>query len=1470
MIRSARDVQPSVLDGPASVGGWGYCGRVLESFHPAVRCWFGRRFPAGPTAPQDAGWEKIAAGEHTLIAAPTGSGKTLAAFLVCIDRIYRAHEMVGTGTDGPPAGPCVVYVSPLKALADDIRQNLERPLAEIAEVAAELGLTAPDIKVAVRTGDTAAAARAAMLKHPPDFLITTPESLYLLVTAERSRRMLASARTVIVDEIHAVAGNKRGSHLVLTLERLEHVAGHPLQRIGLSATQRPIETVATLLVGAGPGRCHADGSARCAIVDAGHRRALDLGLDLPDDELGAVPTTEQMSQILDMIAGYVARHRTTLVFVNARWMAERVAHQLGERLGEDQVVAHHGSLSAGRRQRVEARLRDGDLKALVATASLELGIDIGPVELVCQIGSPRSFTAFMQRVGRSNHTNGGTPAGRLYPTTRDELVECAALLRGVRSGRLDALIVPECPLDILAQQIVAECAAAEWEEDNLLALMRRAAPFASLAEEDFDQVAEMVSEGIRTGRGRRAAWLHRDQVAGRLRGRRGARLAALTSGGAIPELGDYRVLLEPDQALVGMVNEEWAIESRPGDVFLLGTTSWRIRRIEPGVVRVEDAHGAPPSVPVWHGEGPGRTHELSEEVSEIRAKVAGLLTAGGPAATDGGTPLAGSTAAAEWLKAECGICDAAAATIAAYLGTGLAQLGVLPTMDTIVLERFFDEAGGMQLVGHTPFGARLNRALGLGLRKRFCVTFDFELQAAASDDAILLSLGPQHSFPLEQVPKFLASKTVEDVVRQAVLTSPLFAARWRWNLNRALTVLRMRGGKKNPPAIQRMESDDMMAAVFPVLAACQENVAPGPMEIPDHPLVRQTLEDCLREAMDIDGLRQLIAGIETGQVLVVVRDTTEPSVLAHEILNGRPFTFLDDAPLEERRSRAIPLPRGLPVEAHELARLDRAAIDRVAEQVRPDSHSSDELHDLLMTVTALRPDGGWLPWFTVLVSDRRATTVHTRSGELWCAVERRPAVETLFPGAPLVPDHPCPVARRGGGTDEPDEDVAAADMLRGHLEYRGPSTVTSLTSDTALPEDLVVRALARLEAEGFALRGHFTPEEPDEEFCARRLLARIHAYTRQRRHREIEPVTARHFMRFLLRWQHVAPGTRREGRFGVLAVIEQLQGFELAVGAWESHVIASRVTGYRKEWLDEACLSGRAVWGRLSVRDNGARDAGPEPEPRRSGLTPTRATPISLMLRDDLPWLLRAARGSLTPAEPGPGRTRDVLDALRQHGALFRTDLVTRTGRLPTEVDEALWDGVARGLITADGFRAVRSLLRRPARTPLTHRRGLRHGLSGGTRSAASRAAAGPSGRWTLLPDPVPAADPDDLAEAVAEQLLARWGVVFRDLVRRESLAVPWREVLWAMRRLEARGTIRGGRFVAGLSGEQFAHPDAVDLLRTVRKQPLAGETVRICAADPLNLTGVVLPGPRIPATHTKSVTYLDGAISPAGLAGTG
>ena len=1377
------------------------------TLHPAVRTWFERRFPDGPTEPQAAGWREIAAGRSTLIAAPTGSGKTLAAFLVCIDRLYRAYEVPSEQDAEPPPGPSVVYVSPLKALAVDIQQNLEAPLREIAAVAAELGFPAPDIRVAVRTGDTAAGERIAMLKRPPDFLITTPESLFLMVTAERSRAMLRTVRTLIVDEIHAVAGNKRGSHLALTLERLAHVAEHEVQRVGLSATQRPIHAIAHLLVGASPD---------CAIVDTGHRRALDLALELPDDELGAVATAEQMAQILDLITEHVRTHRTTLVFVNTRRMAERVAHELGELLGEEmgaQVAAHHGSLSRDRRQRVEKRLREGDLRALVATASLELGIDIGPVELVCQIGSPRSFATLLQRVGRSNHTRTGTPAGRLYPTTRDELVECAAMLRGVRQGRLDAIVIPEAPLDILAQQLVAECAAEQWHQDELFGLVRRAAPYCELSRAAFDDVTEMLAEGISTGRGRRAYYLHRDQVNGLLKGRRAARLAALTSGGAIPELGDFKVIADPDEIVLGTVSEDWAVESSVGDIFLLGTHSWRIRRVEPGAVRVIDAEGAPPSVPFWRGEAPGRTRELSLEVSALRRAVG---ERDGPSAK-------------RWLQAECGVGDAAAETIVSYLHTALAALGALPTMDTIILERFFDEAGGMQLVGHAPFGARLNRAFGLALRKRFCVTFDFELEASASDNAILLSLGPQHSFPLDRVPKFLASKTVEQVVRQAVLTAPLFQSRWRWNLNTSLTVLRMRAGRKNPPAIQRMESDDLMAAVFPVLAACQENVAPGPMEIPDHVLVRQTLTDCLREAMDIDGLGELVAGIEQGRIAVLTKDTVEPSVLAHEILNGAPFTYLDDGEFENRRSRNVVVRRGLPVDAKDLTHLDSSAIQRVKDEIRPQPRDADELHDLLLTLYLMHPEPEWTQLYEELAAAGRAGV--TAAG-MWCATERRLAVESL----------------------SADGEATVVMMLRGYLDVLGPATAGELARITGVRPQSIELGLIALENEGFALRGRFSGPDA-EEFCARRLLQRIHAYTRQRLRSEIEPVTPRDFMRFLLRWQHVTPDTRREGSRGVLSVIEQLQGFELAAGAWERSVLSARVTGYQRDWLDGLCLSGEVAWGRLSLRADAA-DGDEAPRSGR-GVSPSRATPITLTIREDLPWLLRAVRGDRAPTPPGPGRTADVLDVLAERGALFPPDLAVHAGRLPSEIEEALWEAVARGFVTADGFRAVRSLLARRLLTSANvaqSRRGLRRAGQHTTRTG---------GRWSLLPA-AGTVEPDELAEAIAEQLLARWGVVFRDLLVRENMAVPWREVLWAFRRLEARGVIRGGRFVSGFSGEQFAHPDAVDVLRAARKAPLTGETVRVSAVDPLNLAGVVLPGARIPAVATNTVTYVDGALAPA------
>jgi ATP-dependent Lhr-like helicase len=1316
---------------------------VLALFHPVVRTWFERRFPDGPTEAQAGGWPAIVAGRHTLVCAPTGSGKTLAGFLAAIDGLYRAHEQ-GEAIEGRTK---VVYLSPLKALAVDVHTNLEQPLHEIAGVARELGYSPAPVTVAVRTGDSTSSQRQTMLRRPPNLLVTTPESLYLYLTAARSRATLTPVETVIVDEIHALARDKRGSHLAVSLERLAAVADRAPVRIGLSATVRPVETAARLLVGAA--------EPPPVIVDSGHRRALELSLELPDGELEAAISADQLDEVLDRIAGHVAQHRTTLVFVNTRMMSERVAHELGERLGEGAVAAHHGSLSRERRHRVERRLRAGELRALVATASLELGIDVGPVELVCQLGSPHSIATFLQRVGRANHQRDGVPRGIIYPTTRDELVECAALLAAVKRGRLDSLHPPELALDILAQQIVAEVAARGEDgvaEAELSALLTRAWPYRSLTHELFEEIVELVSAGIETGRGRRLAYVHRDRVNGRLRARRGARLASLTSGGAIPETGDYRVLMEPGDVFIGTVNEDFAIESMQGDVFLLGTHPWQISGVTNGVMRVRDATGKHPTIPFWLGEAPGRTDELSDEVSSLRRAVAERLEHDG------------RDAAIAFLEQVSGIDLAAAALIADYLAAGLAQLGgVLPSNEDIVFERFFDESGGMQLIVHAPLGSRINRALGLGLRKKFCLNFDFELQAAASNDAVLLSLGPQHSFPLEDVPAFLRSHNVQDAVSQAVLRSPMFTARWRWNLNRSLAVLRRKGGRVNPFNIQRMEAADLMAAVFPTLAACQDNQPAGGIEIPDHALVRETMSDCLTEAMDIDGLKALVARFERGTVRLHFIDTVEPSVLSHEILNGRPFTFLDeDAEIGERRSRAVPLRRGLPVDPRELGRLDPRAIERVRREALPDVRDPDELHDVLLSLVVTRPRPEWTAHFETLVGDRRAFALRIPDA-LWAATERRGEIEALFPGAAFVPDHRLPP----GLMRAADPDDAVLRLIQGHLEIAGPITAAELATATGLPESSVTIALEALRGRGFAVAGRFEAGR-GEQWCARRLLARIHGYTRERRRAQIRPVSKERWAAFLECWRHVAPGAQLHGRAGVAEVIEQLQGSEWPAGEWE-RILAARVESYRPEWLDDLCLSG-----------------------------------------EDLPWLLQAHRGDAQPAEPTTGPSREVLDALRARGALFHPELQSATGRLPAEIEQALWDGVARGLITADSFNAIRSLLH--ARTHFARRQ--RTYPRAGSRGRRGSWRHGVEGRWTLLPAAEPAEDAEELAENVAWQLLQRWGVVFRDVYLKERLALPWREVLWALRRLEARGLTRGGHFVSGVTGEQFAGEETIALLR--------------------------------------------------------
>ncbi len=1365
-------------------------------FHPLVQGWF-RTTLGEPTPAQTSGWEAIVARQHTLIAAPTGSGKTLAAFLAAIDNLTRE------GIAGAlPDEVRVVYISPLKALSTDIHKNLAEPCAGVQRLAAAAGLTVPTIRSAVRTGDTSASERAAMLRTAPHILVTTPESLYLLLTSERSRLMLRTVRTVIVDEIHAVIGTRRGAHLALSLERLQQVAEQPLQRIGLSATQKPIEEVGRFLTGGAP----------CAIVDAGHRRAMDLSIELPRSPLEAVMAHEVWEEYYDRLAALIKAHRTTLVFVNTRRMAERLARHLTDRLGDDAVTAHHGSLAKETRLDAERRLKTGGLSAIVATASLELGIDIGHVDLVCQIGSPQRIATLLQRVGRSGHSIGGTPKGRLFPTTRDDLVECAALLRAVRRGELDAIVPQERALDVLAQQIVAECACQDYGEDALFALARRAWPYRDLTRADFDAVLHMTADGFSTRRGRRAALVHRDEVNATVRGRRGARLLALTSGGAIPEVADYRVVLDPGDTFVGTLNEDFAIESHAGDIFQLGNTSWRILQVAGGTVRVADAHGVPPTIPFWLGEAPARSRELSRAVSDLRADADRCLASGGK------DPL-------------CGLDDLrdhplAVSQVAAYLAEGRRVLGVIPTQDTLVLERFFDESGGMQLVLHAPFGSRINKAWALALRKRFCRQFNFELQAAANEDALMLSLGPLHSFPLSDVFRYLHPETTRDVLVQAFLDAPVFETRWRWNATVSLAVPRRRGARKLAPQIQRMLADDLLASVFPDAAACLENI-PGDREIPDHPLVKQTVRDCLEEAMDFEGLRDVLARIHAGELRLIARDTPEPSVFASEILDARPYAFLDDAPLEERRSHAVQTRRGGQA-ADELGTLDLAAIERVRDEERPDPRDADELHDALMTAGYLTNDeiGGHTDLLALLLAARRAAV----TGIGVVAAERSAEVRAVHPAAGFEPAVSPPPSRDRAWT----RTAAIVELLRGRLTLGGPVTAESLARSLAVQTSEADAALLALEGEGVVLRGRFSPDlHGPVEWCDRALLARIHRYTVTRLRAEIEPVSPADFMRFLFKWQHVDPTDRLAGPDGLREALGMLDGFELGAAAWERSVLPARVDGFDGSMLDMLCLAGEVAWARLSA------PAAELPEPPR--LAP--ATPIALFLREHADAWLSLRNVDAEREGRLDDNARQLLARLRDRGASFFSDLRHASALDDDAARSAIGSLVAAGLAASDGFSGLRARI-----------------WSAQGRPATLDRRANFAGRWSAIPVDTAAVDRDAAVEAQAWALLRRYGVVFRRMLVREALAAPWRDIARVCRRLEARGEIRGGRFVSGMSGEQFALPRAIERLREVRRLPASGRPIAISAADPLNLAGIVTAGERIRAAVRTHVVYQDGA----------
>lgn len=1397
---------------------------ALEGFHPLTAGWFQSRFP-GPTEPQAQGWPRIASGHDVLIAAPTGSGKTLAAFLAGIDVLVRQ------AADGRLADePQILYVSPLKALSNDIHKNLSAPLAEIQEFALQRGQSLPELRVAVRTGDTPPRDRQAMLRRRPHIVVTTPESCYLLLTSRRGRELLRSVRTVIVDEIHALARDKRGSHLSLSLARLDQLCGARPQRVGLSATQRPLDRMAHFLVGA-----QADGQPYpCEILDEGHIRQLDLGIETPPTPLSAVCSNDHWAEIDERICQLIIEHRSTLIFVNTRRLAERVCGQLAERLGEEAVASHHGSLSRELRLSAEQRLKEGRLKAIVATASLELGIDVGYIDLVCQIGSPRSIATFLQRVGRAGHSLGKTPKGRLFPLTRDSLIECLALTRSVRAGRLDRVLMPEAPLDILAQQIVAMVTVEEQDEDELYELVRRAWPYRQLRREDYEEVVRMLSEGF-SPRSRRDAYLHRDVLHRRLRYRRRAKLAALTSSGAIPEQALFRVVAQPEGTQVGTLDEDFAIESMVGDIFVLGSTSWRILAIRGGEVAVEDAHGAPATVPFWLGEAPARTAELSAEVAQLREEIAERLAAEGPGA------------ASRWLQASSGAAAGSADQAVEYVAAQRAALGLVPTQRRIVFERFFDDTGGMQMVIHSPLGARINKAWGLALRKRFCRSFNFELQAAADDNGIVLSLGPQHSFPLEQMFTLVNPGNARLMLEQAMLDAPMFKVRWRWNATRALAVLRQNGGRKVPPPLQRFRSDDLLSEIFPMSTACLENVV-GDIEIPDHPLVRQTVHDCLTEAMDFDGWLGLLQDIKDQRIEMAARDTREPSPFCYELLNANPYAFLDDAPLEERRTRALATRRTLdPADMQNLCALDAEAIALVREGAWPLVRDADELHELLLSVGAwsalLEP--AWRTWFDELAASGRALEIALPAGpRLWIATERWSLLRLVYAGAEMRAGTPREMPLPQGVS----EVTATIDLVRGQADCRGPITAESLAAELGLRPSAVAAALEALEGEGAVLRGRFTPGRPDDaplEWCERRLLARIHRHTLAGLREKVRPVEPAVFMQFLLEHQHALPGRQLERAAGVAAVIEQLQGCELPAGAWLHDVLPARVADFDPAWLDELAMSGELAWGRLQPPQRA-----PDGRPRQSGLH--RAVPLGIFLRDDVDWLLPPERS--IDASAARGDARQVHALLEQRGAAFFDELMRQAGMLPGQLEMALAELAALGLASADTFAPLRALA--------GVKRQAGHRLRVGAREGAVRRGFSRGGRWARFPGPTAPLQSSQRAARWARQLLLRYGVVFSDLLRFEPLAPRWRELAAVWRREEARGEIRGGRFVAGVGGEQYALPEVVERLRRLRDEPKQRQTVVLSAADPLNLSGSVLPGPRVPAQRTGALALIDGCLA--------
>jgi ATP-dependent helicase Lhr and Lhr-like helicase len=1483
---------------------------VLDGFHPAVRAWFVERF-GKPSPAQALGWPAIAGcdktpGHDVLLCAPTGSGKTLAAFMWAIDRLFREAERGQLGDR-----ISVLYVSPLKALANDIRVNLEEPLTGIRAAAQRLaaggngrGKPAQDktkrlleVRAGLRTGDTTAGERSAMLRRPPHILVTTPESLFILLTSPRFRQSLGAVRHIIVDELHALAPNKRGAHLMVTLERLERMvraSGAPRPaRIGLSATLNPIGRLAEFLAGAEVDSNGARHPRPVKIVRADDRaRKMDLRVIAPGPELGALATHQHWEAMYDAVAEMVRQHRTTLVFTLSRRWAERIALNLQKRLGNDAVMAHHGSLARAERLQAEQRLKRGELRALVATSSLELGIDVGAVDLVCQIDSPKSISAAIQRIGRSGHQLDATPKGRLFALTLDDLIECGAAVRAIRQGRLDEVEIPGGCLDVAAQQIVA-IAAEEDEigEADVMRLVRGAYNFAGLDRKTLTNLLEQLSAELPARIQGAAPKIFYDPIGARVRARRAARLAAITSGGTIPESGNLDVVIASEGRRIGDVEEDFAQESSRGDIFTLGSTPWRVLGISRNRFLVEPAPGMAPSLPFWQTEAAGRSPALSSETSALRVEIFRRIE------------QADGLAAAEFLAAECAMDESAARQAVDYIRRGQGALGAIPDDHTLVVERFFDGLGGTQIVIHAPFGMRVNRGLGLAIRKRLCQSFDFEIQASAIDDAVLLALNARHSFPLESLMAMLSPRTVRRVLEQALLAAPMFEVRLRHVATRALLVMRSARGRKVPAWIQRLRAQEISAAIFPQRDACLEN-RPAEVELPGHFIAAETMHECLTESADIERIERLLSAIERGAMRVVTVDAIAPSVFAHRILLAWDYSFLDDGERANRRSRTVSMNRAMAEDVFRTEDLSAMLASEAVQSVEAEvsgralsrrARDRDELCALIrahgaleITDAAERIAGDADAMVSALEREGRVVRARLVAGarELLIVAQDAALFRAAYPDVTVERSAGAPELPIEARTEVPEPGEAQREIVRRAMATSGPLEVSEIAERLRMTAAAVKNHLLALEAGGVVFRGHFTPRmgrvgapqapamaSPPEQWCDRYNLEKIHRLTLSGLRAQIEPCADHEYAAFRLRWNHVGGAGIEADQAGVAAVLEQLSGVALAPELWERDVLPVRIPGYRPEWLDLLCLGGAVVWAAV-----------PGDEP--AGEIPSRIT--FLRRRRAGGGRLDGTAASAIAGEFSDEDERKVFLALAAGGAQYLDELAERAGLAERTALAALWRLAAAGRVSNDSFAPLRLLWSAPeaatraispgaaanrrTRQDAAIRARLRSSVSGRWSalggSAAASAATDPPSAGAISGENSAALRERDLARDRAEALLRRHGIVSREMLALQGEHLAWHDISFALRRMEYAGTIRRGYFVRGLSGEQYALPEALEMLAVVRGlNPAREGPVAISAADPANPYGAMLPGCGI-AREPGNVLVLRAGRVVLGLAG--